>query len=111
MCVPSIDLTGLTLPPPFGILDIGIVKMTTAEPTAPDYKSPEETFEALENYEWDKDAEFQTGLSSILSSASSPEQAEALALRARCFYFARLALCPRCLNYESDLSQKIKNPN
>lgn len=46
-------------------------------------------FEALERYNWDDDVEFQAGLSAILGSNSSPEQAAELALRARCFYYAR----------------------
>jgi hypothetical protein len=46
-------------------------------------------YEALERYNWDDDVEFQAGLSAILGSNSSPEQAAELALRARCFYYAR----------------------
>ena len=46
-------------------------------------------FEQLENYAWDQDAEFQSGLNAILGSATTPEQKEELSLRARCFYFAR----------------------
>ncbi|KAH6642544.1 hypothetical protein C7974DRAFT_385621 [Boeremia exigua] len=46
-------------------------------------------YEALERYHWDDDVEFQAGLSAILGSNSSPEQAAELALRARCFYYAR----------------------
>ncbi|KAJ4289795.1 hypothetical protein N0V90_011126 [Kalmusia sp. IMI 367209] len=48
-----------------------------------------DVYEALENYNWDDDAEFQSGLSAILGSNSSPEQASELTLRARCFYYAR----------------------
>ncbi|KAH7355947.1 hypothetical protein BKA66DRAFT_539632 [Pyrenochaeta sp. MPI-SDFR-AT-0127] len=48
-----------------------------------------DVYEALETYNWDDDAEFQSGLSAILGSNSSPEQAAELALRARCFYYAR----------------------
>ena len=48
-----------------------------------------DVYEALEKYNWDDDVEFQTGLSAILGSNSSPEQAAELALRARCFYYAR----------------------
>jgi hypothetical protein len=48
-----------------------------------------DVFEALERYNWDDDVEFQAGLSAILGSNSSPEQAAELALRARCFYYAR----------------------
>ncbi|KAF1938851.1 hypothetical protein EJ02DRAFT_505172 [Clathrospora elynae] len=46
-------------------------------------------YAALESYNWDDDIEFQAGLSAILGSNSSPEQAAELALRARCFYYAR----------------------
>lgn len=50
---------------------------------------PNSVYEALERYHWDDDVEFQAGLSAILGSNSSPEQAAELALRARCFYYAR----------------------
>ncbi|KAF2118707.1 hypothetical protein BDV96DRAFT_684384 [Lophiotrema nucula] len=46
-------------------------------------------YEALEKYNWDDDAEFQSGLSAILGSNSTPEQAAELTLRARCFYYSR----------------------
>jgi hypothetical protein len=62
-----------------------------------------DVYEALERYNWDDDVEFQAGLSAILGSNSSPEQAAELALRARCFYYARyvdtvimLVLCTDC---------------
>lgn len=48
-------------------------------------------YAALERYHWDDDAEFQSGLSAILGSNSTPEQAAELALRARCFYYSRYA--------------------
>ena len=48
-----------------------------------------DVYDALERYNWDDDVEFQSGLSAILGSNSSPEQAAELALRARCFYYAR----------------------
>ncbi|OAL44788.1 hypothetical protein IQ07DRAFT_521441 [Pyrenochaeta sp. DS3sAY3a] len=48
-----------------------------------------DVYEALERYSWDDDVEFQSGLSAILGSNSTPEQAAELALRARCFYYAR----------------------
>ncbi|KAF2016689.1 hypothetical protein BU24DRAFT_451167 [Aaosphaeria arxii CBS 175.79] len=51
--------------------------------------SPDATYEALESYNWDDDVEFQSGLSAILGSGSSPEQAAELTLRARCFYYTR----------------------
>ncbi len=49
----------------------------------------EAKFYQLESYPWDSDAEFQSGLQAILGSDPSPEQAEHLTLRARCFYFSR----------------------
>lgn len=46
-------------------------------------------FQQLEDYPWDSDMEFQSGLHAILASHPAAEQAEYLTLRARCFYFAR----------------------
>ncbi|KAL8807000.1 MAG: hypothetical protein Q9182_000981 [Xanthomendoza sp. 2 TL-2023] len=46
------------------------------------------TFERLEAYPFSSDKEFQSGLSTILSTNTSQDP-ELLALRARCFYFAR----------------------
>ena len=46
-------------------------------------------FQQLEDYAWDSDTEFQSGLQAILGPDPSAEQAEHLTLRARCFYFAR----------------------
>ena len=46
-------------------------------------------FQQLEDYVWDLDTEFQSGLQAILGPDPSPQQAEHLTLRARCFYFAR----------------------
>lgn len=57
--------------------------------TAPASGSFDELHQALENYNWDDDVEFQSGLSAILGSNSTPEQATELTLRARCFYYAR----------------------
>jgi hypothetical protein len=51
-----------------------------------------DVYEALERYNWDDDVEFQAGLSAILGSNSTAEQAAELALRARCFYYARCVL-------------------
>ena len=48
-----------------------------------------DVYETLERYNWDDDVEFQSGLSAIIGSNTSPEQASELALRARCFYYAR----------------------
>ena len=49
-------------------------------------------FRQLEDYAWDSDPEFQNGLQAILGPNPSPEQAEHLTLRARCFYFARYGI-------------------
>ena len=49
-------------------------------------------FQQLENYAWDADPEFQSGLQAILGSNPSAEQSEHLSLRARCFYFARYGM-------------------
>ena len=46
-------------------------------------------YEALDRYNWDDDIEFQAGLQAIIGSNSTPEQTTELALRARCFYYAR----------------------
>lgn len=46
-------------------------------------------YEDLERYNWDDDIEFQAGLQAIIGSNSTPEQTTELALRARCFYYAR----------------------
>lgn len=43
----------------------------------------------VDNYPWDTDAEFQSGLGAILGSTASQDQAIELALRARCFYYSR----------------------
>jgi len=59
----------------------------------------DDVYAALESYNWDDDAEFQSGLSAILGSNSSPEQASELALRARCFYYARSATPFRGIDY------------
>ncbi|KAF2204371.1 hypothetical protein GQ43DRAFT_348050, partial [Delitschia confertaspora ATCC 74209] len=46
-------------------------------------------YEALENYNWEADIEFQSGLVAILGNNASPEQAAELTLRARCFFYSR----------------------
>ena len=46
-------------------------------------------FQQLEDYPWDSDPEFQSGLQAILGPNPSTDQAEHLTLRARCFYLAR----------------------
>ena len=53
--------------------------------------SDEALFQQLESYPWDSDNEFQSGLQAILGPNPTPEQAQQLELRARCFYFSRYA--------------------
>ncbi|KAI4206982.1 MAG: hypothetical protein LQ346_000814 [Caloplaca aetnensis] len=50
-------------------------------------------FHQLESYPFSTDTEFQSGLSTILSSTSSQDP-ELLTLRARCFYFSRKRSVP-----------------
>lgn len=47
------------------------------------------SFEAIQSYDWTGDREFQTGLQSILSNASSPEQVATLTIRAKCFFYSK----------------------
>lgn len=72
--------------------------------------STDDIYETLENYNWDDDVEFQSGLSAILGSNSTPEQAAELTLRARCFYYAR-CVAILCLSEQecplSDLENTI----
>ncbi|KAL2041723.1 hypothetical protein N7G274_005507 [Stereocaulon virgatum] len=65
--------------------------MTAQEaPTALASQETKETvFQQLESYPWASDPEFQSGLRAILGQDPSPEQAQHLTLRARCFYFSR----------------------
>ncbi|KAH7025450.1 hypothetical protein B0J12DRAFT_746219 [Macrophomina phaseolina] len=57
---------------------------------APQSSSTAESIYAqVDNYPWDTDAEFQSGLGAILGSTASQDQAVELALRARCFYYSR----------------------
>ncbi|OJD29528.1 myb dna-binding domain protein [Diplodia corticola] len=57
---------------------------------APDsFSAPDSIYAQVDNYPWDTDAEFQSGLGAILGSTASSEQAVELALRARCFYYSR----------------------
>ncbi|RFU33365.1 hypothetical protein B7463_g2945, partial [Scytalidium lignicola] len=51
-------------------------------------------FNQLDTYQWDKDGEFQIGLSAILGSTASPTQVQELTLRARCFYLSRKKSTP-----------------
>ena len=46
-------------------------------------------FHQLDNYPWDDDQEFQSGLKSITGSTEDQVQLEHLTLRAKCFYYAR----------------------
>lgn len=69
--------------------------MATQHPNAAALPSQEQDslrFQQLEDYAWDSDPEFQSGLQAILGTNPSAEQAEHLTLRARCFYFARYGI-------------------
>ena len=68
--------------------------MTAATLNKPEPVTETELFERVENYPWESDTEFQSGLQAILGSNPSPEQAIHLTLRARCFYFSRQVLTP-----------------
>ncbi|EPE36230.1 hypothetical protein GLAREA_05568 [Glarea lozoyensis ATCC 20868] len=46
-------------------------------------------YHQLETYDWEKDKEFQGGLSAILGPNPSPNQIQDLTIRAQCFYFSR----------------------
>lgn len=70
------------------MLGLSPSKMTT-EQTVSGIDSHSNTFEKLESYPWDEDADFQSGLAAILGPNPSPEQATELTLRARCFYYSR----------------------
>lgn len=50
--------------------------------------SPSSTYRQLESYPFATDPEFQSGLSTIISSTPAQDP-ELLSLRARCFYFSR----------------------
>lgn len=69
--------------------ELQLSAMSAAGTDAGAADGPNGVYEALEKYHWDDDVEFQAGLSAILGSNSSSEQAAELALRARCFYYAR----------------------
>ena len=70
------------------------LKMAAQENNAPSGQqySDGAHFQQLEYYPWDSDNEFQSGLQAILGSNPTPEQAQQLELRARCFYFSRYAI-------------------
>ncbi|OBT68063.1 hypothetical protein VE03_01597 [Pseudogymnoascus sp. 23342-1-I1] len=61
--------------------------MSEEMPTEP--SNNEKLFEELDSYNWEKDAEFQAGLSAILGPNPSPSQLRDLTIRARTFYYAR----------------------
>lgn len=65
--------------------------MAAQETTAPSYPhyNDKAVFQQLDSYSWDSDAEFQSGLRAILGPDPTPDQAQQLTLRARCFYFSR----------------------
>ena len=65
--------------------------MAAQEITAPSSLpyNDEAVFQELESYSWDSDTEFQSGLKAILGPNPTPDQAQQLTLRARCFYFSR----------------------
>ena len=67
--------------------------MAAQENTAPfgPFYSDEAIFQQLESYPWNSDTEFQSGLQAILGPNPTPEHAQQLELRARCFYFSRYA--------------------
>jgi hypothetical protein len=70
-------------------------------------------YEALDGYNWDDDIEFQAGLQAIIGSNSTPEQTTELALRARCFYYARYDSKTREMAYTestllTDTLQKVQ---
>ncbi|EPQ65943.1 Bgt-4540 [Blumeria graminis f. sp. tritici] len=51
-------------------------------------------YQKLREYEWDKDREFQDGLSAILGSETVSTRVQDLTLRAQCFYFTRKTSIP-----------------
>ncbi|CCU81127.1 unnamed protein product [Blumeria hordei] len=71
-------------------------------------------YQKLREYQWDKDREFQDGLSAILGSETVPTRVHDLTLRAQCFYFTRKTSIPVSfdqyklyLSAEGDLSDAI----
>ncbi|KAK3169938.1 hypothetical protein OEA41_009322 [Lepraria neglecta] len=67
-------------------------------------------YEQLEAYPWDSDPEFQSGLQAILGQDPSPDQAQHLTLRARCFYFSRKNNIPVDFNaYQTWRSQRANS--
>ena len=65
-------------------------QMDTSAQKADDTESLDVTlFPQIEEYPWNSDEEFQSGLRAILGNISNPEQVEQLTLRAQCFYYSR----------------------
>lgn len=89
MCVSELRASAPMSPLPHTSASVELFAMSAAGTDAGPAGGPNDVYEALERYHWDDDVEFQAGLSAILGSNSSPEQAAELALRARCFYYAR----------------------
>lgn len=72
-------------------------------------QDPSDLYRQLDSYDWENDKEFNSGLNTILTSAPS-DQAPRLALRARCYYFARYSCNPHLgssTHLISHLDQKI----
>ncbi|KAF2660820.1 hypothetical protein K491DRAFT_648563 [Lophiostoma macrostomum CBS 122681] len=76
---------------------------------APTVGSSSHVYEALESYNWDDDVEFQAGLTAILGSNSTPEQATELTLRARCFYYARKFNTP--VDFDTYKAHRLTHPS
>ena len=62
-----------------------------------------DVFDQLDQYPWESDQEFQTGLHAILGPNASHEQAEYLTLRAKCFYYSRYIASDDRVYFKSDL--------
>ena len=63
-------------------------------------------FARIDAYDWESDAEFQTGLRSILSSNPAPDQRDHWTQRAKCFYYARKSGQP--VDFDAYLSWKFQ---
>ncbi|EPS43005.1 hypothetical protein H072_3004 [Dactylellina haptotyla CBS 200.50] len=61
------------------------------DPSKPQEFSPEDDrlFLSLENYCWEDDPEFQSGLNQILATTIDPAQVRQLTRQAKCFFYAR----------------------
>ncbi|KAK6351105.1 hypothetical protein TWF718_004276 [Orbilia javanica] len=61
------------------------------DPSKPYEFSPEDDrlFLSLENYCWEDDPEFQSGLTQILSTTTDPLQVRQLTRQAKCFFYSR----------------------